>query len=66
MKYTIQHSALMQQPGLLFVFDSQPLSSVHVERPRPLTITVALRAVLLPIARLAVDLLLMNSQRGAV
>lgn len=56
----------MQQPGLLFVFDSQPLSSVHVERPRPLAITVALRAVLLPIARLAVDLLLMNSQRGAV
>lgn len=39
-----------QQPGLLFVFDSQPLSSVHVERPRPLAVAVAFGAVLLPVA----------------
>lgn len=62
----IYHSAFMQQPNLLVMFDSQPLSSVHVERPCPLTVAVAFRAVLLPIAGLAVDLLVMNSQCGAV
>lgn len=56
----------MQQPNLLVMFDSQPLSSVHVERPCPLTVAVAFRAILLPIAGLAVDLLVMNSQCGAV
>lgn len=51
---------------ILFMFDSQSLSSVHVESPCALTIAVAFGAVLLPVAGLAVDLLVMNSQRGAV
>lgn len=51
---------------LLFVFDPQALSFVHVERPGPLTVAIALGAVLLPIAGLAVDLSVVNSQCGAV
>lgn len=50
----------------LFRFDSEPLSSVHVERSCSLSVAVAFRAVFLPVARLAVDLLIMDSQCGAV
>lgn len=48
------------------MFDSQSLSSVHVEGPSPLPVAVTFGAVLLPVARLAVDLLVVNSQCGAV
>lgn len=61
MWHKVHHSC-----SLLFMFDSQPLSSVHVERPCALAVAVALGAVLLPVAGLAVDLLVVNSQRGAV
>lgn len=51
---------------LLFVFDSQTLPFVHVERPGTLAVAVAFRAVLLPVAGIAVDLGVVNGQCGAV
>lgn len=62
----MEHPTFVQFPDLLSVFDSQPLSTVHVECPRPLTIAVAFGAVLLAIAGLAVDLLVVTGQCGAV
>lgn len=59
-------NALRNIQRSLFMFDSQPLSSVHVERPRSLTVAVAFGAILLPVAWLAVDLLVMNRQGGAI
>lgn len=51
---------------LLLRFDPQPLASVHVERSRSLTVAVAFWSVFLPVARLAVDLLVVDGHRGAV
>lgn len=48
------------------MFDSQTLPLVHVERPGALAVAVALGAILLPVAGLAVDLSIVNGQRGAV
>lgn len=50
----------------LFWFDAQPLAAVHIERSRPLAVPVSFRAVLFAIAGLAVDLLVVDGQRGAV
>lgn len=51
---------------LLSRFNSQALPSVHVQGPCPLAIAVAFGAILLPVAGLAVDLLVVAGQRGAV
>lgn len=48
------------------MFDSQTLPFVHVESPGALAVAVALRAVLLPVAGLAVYLSVVNGQCGAV
>jgi len=55
-----------QDPNSLFVFDSQGLAPVRAQGPRALAESIALGAVLLAVAGLAVDLLSVHSDCGAV
>lgn len=48
------------------MFDAQPLAPVHVQGPGPLAVAVAFGPVLLAVAGLAVDLLVVDGDRGAV
>lgn len=55
-----------QDLNSLFIFDSQRLALVSAQGPCSLPVSIALGAILLAVAGLAVDLLSMHSNGGAV
>lgn len=67
-KRRVPTTALVSKQGFnsLFVFDSQRLALVSAQGPGSHPVSVALGAVLLAIAGLAVDLLSMHGNGGAV